>query len=148
MLRAAVDRSTGRCIRDVHGIQADVARLCCQSMPVDASQTPIAPSQARVTAGAFVSVQGRISGGTLLAPQVTVLTTSVIDTRVFQVSGTVSGLDAAAKTFTVRNVEVDYRAAAFTAPLRGLLMALRFGWKDHCRPMARSSVPLRSRLDK
>src|SRR5262249_28428589 len=60
-------------------------------LPVDASQATLVPSQELVTTGTFVSVQGRIAGGTLLAQQVAVMTPSIIDTRVFRVSGIVSG---------------------------------------------------------
>ena len=82
-------------------------------IPVDASRAKLVTSQASLAPGVFASVQGRIAGGTLIATRVTLLTQSDIDARVFQVTGAVSGLDAAAKTFTVRNVEVDYSAAAF-----------------------------------
>jgi hypothetical protein len=92
---------------------ASPSSFSVNGIPVDASQATLVTSQASLALGVFVSVQGRISGGTLIATQVTLLTQSDIDARVFQVTGVVSGWDAAAKTFTVRNVEVDYSAAAF-----------------------------------
>jgi hypothetical protein len=81
--------------------------------PVDARQASVAPASAALATGSFVSVQGRIAEGVLLASRVTVPTSNAMDVRGFQVSGTVSGLDAVAKTFTVRNVEVDYSGASF-----------------------------------
>jgi hypothetical protein len=92
---------------------ANAGSFSVNGMPVDASHATQVPSQALVATGTFVSVQGRIAAGTLLASQVTVMPTSVIDARVFRVSGGVSGLDTTAKTFTVRNVAVDYSGAAF-----------------------------------
>jgi hypothetical protein len=81
--------------------------------PIDARQASIAPAPAALAPGSFVSVQGRIAEGVLLASRVTVLTSNAIDARGFRVSGAVSGLDAVARTFTVRNVEVDYSGASF-----------------------------------
>jgi len=66
-----------------------------------------------VSAGVYVSVEGHVAGGTLIADSVRVLGQSFFDARTYQVSGPISGLDVTGKTFVVRNVVVDYSSAQY-----------------------------------
>jgi hypothetical protein len=82
-------------------------------IPVDASQATFESASTPVGAGVYVSVEGRVIGGTLIAASVKVLSQSAIDARTYQVSGPISGLDVIGKTFLVHNVAVDYSSAQF-----------------------------------
>jgi hypothetical protein len=82
-------------------------------LAVDASGARIDTSSAALGPGVFVSIQGRETGGTLLAANLRTFSRSDVAARTFHVVGTIASLDAAAQTFTVRNVTVDYSGAAF-----------------------------------
>ena len=82
-------------------------------MPVDASHAAFDSTSTAVGAGVYVSVEGHVASGTLIAASVRVLGQSAFDARTYQVSGAISGLDVTAKTFVVRNVVVDYSSAQF-----------------------------------
>jgi hypothetical protein len=110
---ATLPGTTMKAGRRTHHVVVNSGSFSVNGIPVDASRANFVTSQTSLAPGVFASVQGRMAGGTLIATQVTLLTQSDIDARVFQVTGAVSGWNATAKTFTVRNVEVDYSAAAF-----------------------------------
>jgi hypothetical protein len=82
-------------------------------MPVDASQAVISSGSPPIGADVYVSIEGRVSGGKLIAASVKVSDRSAIGARTYSLSGTVSGLDLTAKTFVVRGAVVDYSSAQF-----------------------------------
>ncbi|HEX7155947.1 MAG TPA: DUF5666 domain-containing protein [Burkholderiaceae bacterium] len=83
-------------------------------LAVDASGARIDATSAALWPGAFVSVLGRETGGTVQAQTVKILSAGEVAARKFQLVGTITSLDTAAQTFTVRNSVVDYSAAAFS----------------------------------
>jgi hypothetical protein len=80
---------------------------------VDATQAQFDPNAGAVAAGVYAIVEGRIANGTLAASRVKVLSTSAVGARSYRITGSISNLDTGAKTFVVRNVDVDYSAAQF-----------------------------------
>jgi hypothetical protein len=82
-------------------------------MPVDASHVAFDSASMALGAGIYVSVEGQVASGTLIATSVKVLGQSAFDARTYQVSGAISGLDATAETFFVHNAAVDYSGAQF-----------------------------------
>jgi hypothetical protein len=60
--------------------------------------------------GALVEVRGRVDAGTLIASRVKVIDRLGDEVKRFELHGTVSELDTAAKTFLLREVRVSYAA--------------------------------------
>lgn len=77
------------------------------SVQADAAQFP--DGQGIVQLGAFVEVEGRISGGVLVASEVKSEDDGGEDEQEdFELHGSISSLDTAAKTFVLRNLTVRY----------------------------------------
>jgi Domain of unknown function (DUF5666) len=84
-------------------------RFSVNGMPVDASGTTL-PSA--VALGARVEVEGKLINGVLVARKVKIEDGD--DNSKFELHGLVSELDSAAKTFLLRGIKVDYKAATFS----------------------------------
>jgi len=79
---------------------------------VDASGASFEPNAAAVVLGAMVEVRGRASNGTIIASRVKVKDArNDDDFKLVELHGTASALDTTAKTFTLREVKVDYSKA-------------------------------------
>jgi hypothetical protein len=72
---------------------------------IDATDARI---EGTVREGALVDVRGRAQNGTLLASRVKVIDRLSDEIKRFELHGTVSELDAAAQTFLLRDVRIDY----------------------------------------
>lgn len=80
-----------------------------QGIAVDASGATFEPNAAAVKLGALVAVRGRARNGTVIASRVKVIDRLNDDEwRRVELHGTVSGLNTTDKTFTLREVKVDY----------------------------------------
>lgn len=79
-------------------------------IPVDARGAVFPSGKAGLAAGARVEVEGRASGGTVIATSVTLESDDSEADNPLELEGTVSALDAAAKTFVVRGVTVNWDA--------------------------------------
>lgn len=78
-------------------------------IPVDAAGARFEPSAAAVALGAMVEVRGRAAAGTIIASRVKVIDVrNDDDFRRVELHGTVSALDTTAKTFTLREITVNY----------------------------------------
>jgi hypothetical protein len=77
-------------------------------LKVDATNASFKPSTSAVVAGARVDVRGSVVNGVLVASRVDVKGASEDIRRDVELHGALSALDTAAKTFTVRDVKVDY----------------------------------------
>lgn len=79
--------------------------------PVDARSAEFPDGTTGVAIGRRVEVEGSITGGVLVASRVKLASDSQGSGQEFQVRGAVVSIDAAAKTFVVRNVVVSYSGA-------------------------------------
>lgn len=77
-------------------------------IPIDASGAVFDPSAAAVALGVLVEVRGRAVAGTIFASRVKVIDVRSDDFRRVELHGTVSALDTTAKTFTLREITVNY----------------------------------------
>jgi Domain of unknown function (DUF5666) len=82
-------------------------------IPVDASNAIFPDGTAGLVLGARVGVHGRAENGVIIARRVELDDDLKILLRGFELHGAVNDLDAAAKTFMLRGVKVNYSAAAF-----------------------------------
>lgn len=80
-------------------------------VPVDARSAAFPAGVAGLALGARVEVEGRASGGTLVARRVKLESDDDIGGRTFEVEGRISALDAATLTFVVRDITVSYAGA-------------------------------------
>jgi hypothetical protein len=92
---------------------SSASAFAVNGMAVDASHAAFESASTAVAAGVYVSVEGHVASGALIADRVRVLGQGAIDARTYQVTGAISGLDVAAETFVVRNVVVGYASAQF-----------------------------------
>jgi hypothetical protein len=79
-----------------------------QGIPVDATNAAFDPNAAAVRLGAVVEVRGRAASGTIIASRVRVIDRHGDDWQRVELHGNVSELDAAAQTFMLRDVRVNY----------------------------------------
>lgn len=77
-------------------------------LPVNATGARFPDGTAGLVLGATVEVQGRLSGGVLVATEVEINSDSEFDQQQFEFHGTISGLDISARTFVVRDITIDY----------------------------------------
>lgn len=80
-------------------------------VPVDARAATFEGGTAGLILGARVEVEGRSTGGTLVARKVELESDDNSDGRSFELEGRISAFDAAAQTFVVRGVTVSYAGA-------------------------------------
>lgn len=76
--------------------------------PVDARTAEFPDGTAGITLGKGVEVEGSVAGGVLVATRVRVNSDSQGSGNEFDVRGAITSLDAASRTFVIRNVVVDY----------------------------------------
>jgi hypothetical protein len=80
-----------------------------QGIAVDATGALFDPNPAAVKLGAIVAVRGTASNGTIVASRVKVIDALHDDDFMrVELHGTVSNLDTTGKTFTLREIKVDY----------------------------------------
>ena len=79
-----------------------------QGIVVDATNATFEPNAAAVKLGVMVEVRGRASAGKIVASRVKVRDERDDDLRRVELHGEVSALDTTAKTFTLREVKIDY----------------------------------------
>jgi Domain of unknown function (DUF5666) len=79
-----------------------------QGVMVDATNATFEPNATAVKLGAIVDVRGSASNGTIVATRVKVRDGNEEEIRSVELHGTVSLLDAAAKTFMLREVKIDF----------------------------------------
>ena len=84
------------------------AHFSVNGVPVDASGVSYGGGSSRVVLGAHVTVKGSSSGGTLVARSVDVADEESPGSEYFDLSGSITAVDLAAKTFVVRGVTVSY----------------------------------------
>jgi len=87
---------------------ASVRQFSVNGLQVDASAASFPDGSAGVTAGARVEVKGSLSGGVLRATQVSVESEDEERERGFELKGTISAVDAAAKRLTLRGQVVSW----------------------------------------
>jgi hypothetical protein len=71
------------------------------------------PNGSALLLGVRVEVEGTVQGGVLQATKVTLLSDQSEEVSGFELHGSVSALDAAGQTFTLRGVVVDYGSSVF-----------------------------------
>lgn len=79
-----------------------------EGIAVDASHARFEDGEARVVLGARVSVEGRSSGGVLIANEVEAEDDEDGNNSTFELHGAITALDTNARTFVVQGVTVDY----------------------------------------
>lgn len=77
-------------------------------IPVEASMAAFPDGEGGVVLGARVSVEGASVGGVVLAREVELESDEVENNTTFELHGAIESIDAAARTFVVRGVRVDY----------------------------------------
>ena len=90
-------------------------------LPVDASTATFEGGKTGVVLGARVEVEGSIVNGVLVAKKVEL--EGGEDAAKFELHGTLSLLDTAAKTFVLRGVTVNYGSATFAIGVTALSLA-------------------------
>ncbi len=107
-LKRVDDSSDGRIHGTVTAFDASSA-FEVNGVRVDASGAEFKPNAAAVALGVYVRVRGNVVNGVLVAREVKVDGRNSSDSmRDVEIHGAVSNLDTSARTFTVRDVKVDY----------------------------------------
>ena len=109
-VRAVEDRSAGH-VRGAITALTGTTGFEIDGLKVDTSRAQFPDGRTGIVVGARVEVEGPIVGGVLVAAKVELDDRRASDRHGFELHGTVSSLDTAARTFTLRGVKVDWSGA-------------------------------------
>lgn len=84
------------------------SQFSVNGLPVNATGARFPDGTQGLVLGAAVEVEGRLSGGVLVATEVEIKSASEVDHKEFEFHGTISGLNTSARTFVVRGTTIDY----------------------------------------
>ena len=104
-VRQIEDRQEAR-VRGLISAFTSATQFSVDGQPVDASGATFPNGSAGLGLGARAKVEGRLAGGVLRASKVEIESPS--ESESFELHGSVSALDATAKTFVVRGLTVSY----------------------------------------
>jgi hypothetical protein len=101
---------------EIEGVVATITanrRFVVDGQDIDAGQSRFDPNPAALAEGVRVEVEGRITGGVLVAERVRIFEPDAINTRSYRLEGPITDFDLGAKTMVVRNMPVDFATAQF-----------------------------------